>query len=338
MDKILSRNEGCIKFLSFGGIIVPAFDWSRMSLFFSAEDTQKYLHKCYQNQQVNQPELKSYENCYPFIYYLEHGKVYYEQASLSPFIIQPILIFYGLIHLMKACILTTDPHYPETTAVLAHGVSTRKRKKQQYRFFEDEVKIQKNGLFPHMSRHLFQMGHAEGKKITMKDLLRQIPELNDMFFRLEGTPTFSPVKLADNRLYFSADVLDSYHMTERRFAEFFFQKSAFQGHLQEADDSSFMFRLEEEVRNKYAPLKYDFKKKRFAMPLFNSGLLEFHELLIHYLLLYNLSMIARYETEWWSELVKTMPTKDFPFIETFLKITLEKGPFLVYQYLIGRWE
>ena len=43
------------------------------------------------------------------------------------------------------------------------------------------------------------------------------------------------------------------------------------------------------------------------------------ELISHYLVLYNLSMIARYETEWWSELLKTTPNDDYPTIIQFLK-------------------
>ena len=62
-------------------------------------------------------------------------------------LIQPILLFYGFVHLIKACLLQQDPCYPENTSVFAHGVTTRKRKKQQYEFLKDEVKFQKNGLF-----------------------------------------------------------------------------------------------------------------------------------------------------------------------------------------------
>lgn len=312
------------------------FDWSQFSLFFSANTTQAYLKNCYQRKNLEHSEQKSYENCYPFIYYLEHGKVYYDQASSSPLIIQPILIFYGLIHLIKACILTTDPSYPETTTVLAHGVSARKRKKQQYLFFEDEVKIQRNGLFSHMSEQLFQIKQMEGKKIKMNELLKQIPELNELFLLLDGRQTFYSVKESGDRLLFPTKVLDSYHMTDNRFADFFFSNSSFQGFLQSSDTSSLTFEIERKNKYTYTPLKYDLLKKNYALPSKNSELLGFSELLIHYLLLYNLSMIARYETEWWSELVKTMPNKDFPFIETFLRITIEKGPFLVYQYLISQ--
>ena len=43
------------------------------------------------------------------------------------------------------------------------------------------------------------------------------------------------------------------------------------------------------------------------------------ELISHYLILYNLSMIARYETEWWSELLKTTPNDDYPILFNSLK-------------------
>ena len=56
------------------------------------------------------------------------------------------------------------------------------------------------------------------------------------------------------------------------------------------------------------------------------------ELISHYLLLYNLSMIARYETEWWSELFKTIPNDDYPTIIQFLKQLNIK---LLFLYTIG---
>ena len=117
-------------------------DFYSFSPFFSASDTQIYLKRCYKN--LEQAEQKSYENCYPFIYYLEHAKIYYDQAANSPILIQPILLFYGFVHLIKACLLTKDPKYPENTTVLAHGVTSRKRKKQQYEFLVHDKAILEN--------------------------------------------------------------------------------------------------------------------------------------------------------------------------------------------------
>ena len=65
----------------------------------------------------------------------------------------------------------------------------------------------------------------------------------------------------------------------------------------------------------------------------NSWLFRYLNLLSHYLVSYNLSMIARYETEWWAELMKTMPNDDYPCIVQFLKISQSKVPFLIFEWI-----
>jgi hypothetical protein len=113
---------------------------------------------------------------------VEHGKKYYTLADQAPPEIKPVLLFYGMIQLMKACILTIDPEYPESSSVLAHGLSTRKRKKRSYEFFQDEVKVQKTGLFNHFCEKLFHMKHIEGEKFMMDHLFKLIPELGSLYF------------------------------------------------------------------------------------------------------------------------------------------------------------
>ena len=309
---------------------VPYRDWKNFSCFFSAEYCQTYLKNSYQRRNLGNPEQKSYENCYAFLYYLEHGQIYYQQAGSAPLILRPILLFYGLVHLIKACILSIDPLYPETTSVLAHGVSTRKRKKRDYQFFQDEVKLQKNGLFPFMSEKMFHMKQMEGEKVMMEELLRLIPELDDLLFLLEGKRSFAKIKTQGDKFVIPEKILDYYHMTESRLKEYLTSKT----------DIIFLneglsFQFNKDTLQSTSPLKYHLDGAFYAMPIRKNELSHLPELLIHYLLLYNLSMIARYETEWWSELTKMMPNKDYPVIESFLAVTLQKGPFLIYEFLMG---
>ncbi|WP_083402514.1 YaaC family protein [Bacillus sp. MUM 116] len=307
-------------------------DLKSFSCFFSAENCQLFLKNNYQKYMVENPEQKSYENCYAFLYYLEHGQIYYEQAEKAPLILKPILLFYGLVHLIKACILTIDPAYPETTTVLAHGVSTRKRKKQNYQFFHDEVKLQKNGLFPFMSEKMFHMKQLEGEKVIMEELLRLIPELDDLFFLLEGTRTFEILHNHGGKFEIPDKLLDHYHMTESRLKEYLTLKSM---HPISFSDKGLTLMFDGLSQKKGSPFKYHLEKGDWVLPVQKSEFFHLPELLIHYLLLYNLSMIARYETEWWSELTKMMPNRDFPFIQSFLTITSRKGPFLIYEYLMN---
>lgn len=310
-------------------------DLHSFSHFFSAADTQNYLQNSYRKAGIENAEQKGYENSYPFIYYLEHAQIYYEQADQSPLLIKPILLFYGFVHLIKACLLTTNPNYPENTSVLSHGVSTRKRKKQHYEFFDDEVKYQKNGLFPYMLEHMFGMKHMEGEKITMRKLLQQIPELLPLFQRLEKQDTFIKIPFTRSSFIFPPEVMDYFHMAENRFVEYLESKSAGSLVFQKAEKGCLLFSYQHMALHKL-PLKYHLREQAFYFSVKKADMINFPELLIHYLLLYNLSMIARYETEWWSELMKTMPGKDYPFIVSFLEVSAEKGPFLAYQYLMYR--
>ncbi len=107
--------------------------WQQLSFFFHLKMYNVILPVVMKNPPYKMLK-KSFENCYPFIYYLEHGKNYYELYKAAPFSIQPMLLFYGISQLFKACLLTIDPNYPESTTVLAHGVTTRKRKNRGINF------------------------------------------------------------------------------------------------------------------------------------------------------------------------------------------------------------
>jgi hypothetical protein len=310
--------------------------WNRFSLYFSADYSRDFLRKRYRQLQIENAEQKSFENCYPFIYYLEHGKIYYQQAATSPIHIQPILLFYGLVHLVKACILTISPNYPETTTVLAHGLTTRKRKKQQYSFMDDEVKLQKHGLFPLMAEKLFHMKQLEGEKVKMGDVLKFIPELSFHFSKLTGKPTFFKLDKEQDQFILSKSVLDVYHMTENRFMDYLQSKSVIPLTFERGSESKLTFKMDPTVISEPIPMKYNYVDGHYSFPLTRGDLYMMPELMLHYLLLYNLGMIARYEIDWWSELIKMMPNEDYPFIESFLGVALQKGPYLIYRYLEGK--
>ncbi|WP_338752450.1 YaaC family protein [Bacillus sp. FJAT-52991] len=228
--------------------------------YYSVPRAKSFLQTSYKTNDIKQAEQYAYDNCYRFIYCLEHGELFLKQAQQSPIAVQPVLAFYGLSHLLKACLITVDPCYPASVQVLAHGLSSRKKKKQNYYFFQDEVKVQRHGLFIHFSEKMFHITHIEGTKLNMKTLLKQIPELSCFFHQ----------------------------------------------------------------HNECSPFLTLEKKEENSLP---------SELMIYYALLYNLSMIARYETEWWYELLKLMPGEEYPFIKQFLTISIHKTPLLIEDYL-----
>jgi YaaC-like Protein len=311
------------------------YTWGQFGVFFSSETTQSYLDQCYKKHSIHDSEKKSFANCYPFIYYLEHAKNYYSLSEVSPLPIKPTLLFYGMTQLMKACLLTVDPNYPESTIVLAHGVTTRKRKKQQYEFLQDEVKTQKNGLFTHMAEKLFGLSCTEGEKYGMEELLGTIPEMLPLFILNKQKKGIEEIHVDDYTLRIPLHILDIYHMTSNRFMTYLTSVSK-QLKIGDQDPTSsyLIFNLKQKLNtyNSY-PFVYDSIKKTFYLSLRKEKELLFPEMLIHYLILYNLSIISRYETEWWYHLLHNYETRDFPFITHFLSISASKIPILVYDFL-----
>ncbi|WP_233144167.1 YaaC family protein [Lottiidibacillus patelloidae] len=309
--------------------------WKRVIPYQSAQYAQSYLQTCYKKKGIVDADVKSYNNSYPFMYYLEHGKNYYRLAYEAPVSIQPVLLFYGMVQLLKACLLTVDVDYPNSTSVLAHGVSTRKRKKQNYDFLFDEVKVQKNGLFTHFSQQMYNISPQENQKYTMNDLLKRIPEVNHLYLKYNNkTPSRFIGKDSEQFLYIPTSVMDDLNMTKSRLKDFL------EGQLRnnckyydEKSDYLLFEKSESHFSNFVPPLFYHLYDNSFYLPSERELFSPFPEVIVHYLMLYNLSMICRYETDWWSELYHTYATNDFPFIIEFLQITSIKVPYLLFIFL-----
>ncbi|HEY4553506.1 MAG TPA: YaaC family protein, partial [Bacillaceae bacterium] len=228
-----------------------------LNYFQSASTTRRFLRNCYEQQDLPERELKSYDNCYPFMYYLEQGELYYTQATFSPLSIKPVLLFYGMIHLLKACLLTVDPVYPGTTSVLAHGVTTRKRKKQQYQFFNDEVKVQKNGLCTHFAERMFHVKQLEGEKFKMGPLLELIPELSDLFLFATGSGKMHFLEEAGkNRWLIPSVAAESYYMDDSRLKEYLNEKHI--GPIPWVDGSLPGLAVDSSVSPLKPPFRFDF--------------------------------------------------------------------------------
>jgi hypothetical protein len=303
----------------------------------SANTAQSYLYKCYLDSNIEEAEKKSFENTYRFIYYLEHGESFFDTGNKADLIVKPILFFYGLVHLLKACLLTKRPEYPENTGLLAHGVSTRKRKKQNYSFLQDEVKPQHNGLFPYFSKHLFHVEQPLLEKIEMNKLLHNIPEMRKMYLHHKKNDSMVPIgRYGDTTLSFPLRILDNYHMTLTAFSDKL-RTNLSQIKKIEETDGDLIVELNSPLNPlSKSPIFLDYQRQLYFFPINRYYFLNYDELMLHYLLLYNLSMICRYETEWWGDLIHTFPNEDYPYITHFLSVSSKKIPLMLGMYLYRR--
>lgn len=299
----------------------------------SQQTARDYLYECYRSLEGVDAQIKSFENCNKLIYYLDHGIRFYENGKQMETLMQPLIFFYGMVHLLKAALLTVRPDYPESTAILAHGVSSRKRKKKGYTFWDDEVKIQHNGLFPYFSEHLFSIHKPPFEKIKMSQLLPLIPEMAPMlhFHHMENM-----VKIAEMgamRLQFPVLLLDNFHLTANAFIKRI--KPYLPSISRTETKAGFMIidlTAPFEPAND-SPFFTDTENRANYFPVQRENFLPISEIMVHYLLLYNLSMLCRYESEWWGDLLAVKPDKDYPFIKHFLTITAEKVPRAIGKFL-----
>ncbi|MFB1051697.1 YaaC family protein [Paraliobacillus sp. JSM ZJ581] len=299
----------------------------------SQDNARHFLNHCYKKQEISDCKNWSYLNGERFYYMIKHGLMYYKTADQSPLTIRPLLYYYGMMHLIKACLLTVIPTYPESTALLAHGLSTRKQKKQNYQLLKDEVKIQQKGLFPYFSTHLFRVKSFTKEKLCIEYLLQAIPELDELFYLQQKKHNFIKVGNANERiLTFPFTILDRYHLTQNRFIK------KLQSYITIATihqtSSSFQCVLDQPISLiANQPLYIHSQNNNIYFPLSTNVPLQNHEIMHHFMLLYHLSMLARYESEWWGDFVQTQHSSDFSLITLFLNITAKKVPHYFGSYL-----
>ncbi|RYG73397.1 hypothetical protein EU245_06830 [Lentibacillus lipolyticus] len=300
----------------------------------SQQNAQKYLESCYQRMEMDNASVKSFENSNPFMHYLDHGLRFYENGKQLEPLLQPMLFFYGMVHLIKATLLTIRPNYPESTAILAHGVSTRKRKKRDYSFLGDEVKIQHNGLFSYFTTHLFAIQSQPFSKIKMNQLFALIPEMDPLLqFHTERKLTVIG-EMGTTHVQFPIWILDRYHLTANAFINRVkpYLPGIIESHVRE---EHIHVHLETPLLPAGAsPFFTGLGDRLIYFPADRRDFLPISEVMVHYLLLYNLSMLCRYEPEWWGDLLTAKPDGDFPFIRTFLEVTAEKIPILLGKCLL----
>ncbi len=299
--------------------------------FQSIDYVKKYLEQKYARRYSSDAKSLAYQNGYSFLYYIEMGRQYVEQAHKASLATQPVLLFYGCVQWMKACLLTVDPSYPSTTQVLAHGVTTRKRKKQDYSFLKDEVKVQKEGLFPYFSEQMFHVKQLTGEKYKLSNVIRRLPEMASLIQHIEGEYPLTPITLNTDAALIPSDILTSLDMEIPRFNVWLQSFGIDHAGIEENDAYIHLPNPEPLKKHPYMLIKSEVNQ--WYLPSERDNYLPLPELFCHYLTLYNLSMICRYETEWWCELLHSFSSNDYPYIEHFLTVTKKKLPALIEDLL-----
>jgi hypothetical protein len=329
--------------------------WDSFLYFESEPTTKQFLQKAYESYGFEKPNFYAFQNTAKFIYTIRQARQYYTAAADSDILIRPLLLYYGMVSLLKAYLLMCDPEYPSNTKVLQHGLTSRKVKKLYYSFTEDEVKVQKDGLLPHV--HTFLNKDKLQEKYRMQELLAMVPELRPAYRRLYGHSPLLSVSLSRYRdfeqpftmFYLPESVLDDIHLTYDAFVYYLNRynegKAYFSGSQVKAPPGIIRLEWHHPDSHHVTENGNGFENKLFLMDckgdfFYRTGKTEngsenLPEIINHYMVMYILGMLCRYETEKWGEIVFSFSSEDIYIIHEFLAVSSRKFPNLVYDLLLG---
>lgn len=340
-------------------MIAVRSEWELFRYLETEPAARRFLTECYASAGLDHPERLAYQQSHRFLYTCIQARTCYAAAGQCDLLIQPLLLFYGCVNLLKAFLLTREPDYPQNSRVLQHGVTSRKIKKSAYQLFQDEVRPQKEGLFPHLARVLRLRNLQE--RYTLAHLFASLPELASDVRPTGLAGSWQPIQTVDagksvllllppherGPLAFSPETLAAYLNRWAPAQVRFFPCEDIHGFAslnqppqlpRTAKDSSTKCMEMRDAHGKGSqqhPLLYI---RSAGCSLFWNGPIEQLPLpcwAAHYLLLYALSMLCRYETEWWGELVLSRTMEEVYWVERFLAIHHRWFPRYLYEKLTG---
>lgn len=114
-------------------------------------------------------------------YTIREAEEYYASAENSSFLTRPLLLYYGMLSLIKGFICSHTPEdFSYGDPIKHHGLSLRNRRRKGYRFDTWYVHIKDDGAFPRLRKVLGQEPLVD-RALNIGDLLARIPELFDSY-------------------------------------------------------------------------------------------------------------------------------------------------------------
>lgn len=318
--------------------------WDTFVYFENEQTVIRFLRERYETLGFPDPQRSAYLATPKLIYGIKQAREYYRAAESCDIMTKPLLLYYGMMSLVRAFIVTRDPDYPTTTSVLKHGLSTRKLKKDSYQFIEDEIRVQKDGVFVVLHTMLGGSPFQERQRVLVKDLLSVIPELSLSYQQVYGLPSVCELEE-------KTESDDGYWDLPRWILQVKgFTREEFLKLLNHTDSSRTtqagrpVFYLKDEdppgrlrifhtspVKSHPLLIPDSTGKAYLRYPLAEDVLIP--EISLHFMVMFVLGMLCRYETEKWGEMILTLFSQDVFIINEFLNLSTRKFPNLILDEL-----
>jgi len=275
--------------------------------------------------------------------YISQARHFLQCAESSDLRVRPLLLYYGLLQLAKATILVYLPHQDHTLESQKHGLSIPRLKKQTH-YWKNNIWVQHHGVF---GDWLLAQATAEGIQDSISSLEKLPISVSQLWACIpEAAPILSVLGIQSRTTCIQAAQINSnQHITltvDRRWASQCkltmdeCAKFAHDVYTQQAPESNLEIHWlssseincpQIDVNNQmdasilahhpWANLKRQHSVYWSIPPLPSARLSStaLAEPFIHFMLLFQASMLARYDAEQWSELLCDEMTPEALLIE-----------------------
>ncbi|MGE5704495.1 MAG: YaaC family protein [Clostridia bacterium] len=301
--------------------------------YLSTEPTARsFLSESYRNLGEKYADKLAFQQSTRLLYTVKLADNCYETASSCDRLLQPLLLFYGCTHLLKALLLCRDPAYPQNSRLLQHGVTSRKVKRLPYHLLDDEVRPQKEGLFSHAVKLLGLP--VQHERYTMRDLFSSIPELAADYTAIVQKSSWLSLHYEPQKgiLSFPPSEQGSVRYSPQTFLDY----------VQRFSPDPFQFSLSslpsEWSEGQCVQSAFTSKANLEEHPLFARSSQDYFywndtekvppvpSWAVHFLILYMLGMLSRYEAEIWGDFVFSHSYSEMVLVEKFFTTHLQTFP------------
>lgn len=273
---------------------------------------------------------------------------YYVAAQSVTLSSRPILLYYGMLHLAKAIAIIANPYYGDTLESQKHGLSIR-RKKGRYEYFKDRVFIQKNGVFldwytslhmltkiwpiPGMAVHARastdNLAHAS---LPVLELWRCLPDLAPLISLLGKNSRCTNLNLTNIHNVFAEGISSNPLPHVKRLAQDVgLTLDDISQCLQQFYDPVTSIHGWSCIERSHNSSQGANTNVIICVPPLSASLLNdfsFPEPLVYFALLFQLSMLQRYEPMEWVSLTNDPMSLEYMIIEVLGDNTLSLTPYL----------
>jgi len=312
--------------------------WNYLGYFKSYKNCYNYLNN------VNNVDFRQ-KRAYLLKYLISQAHEYFLSYKRVSMLTQPTLLYYGILSLSRFSVLIKRGH-PDSTK--SHGVILTDQVSPD--LFDFKVRITRKGTFSELYKTIYieddyysDFKLIKGTEWSLKELFSMVPEINNLF-----EETFNAKSLAIKIEKF----VNSGYDDCLRVNESFFDK------MDEKNIDEFLCNIKH-LDKYYLPpqhlsnsvkifykrpspdgdiIKTNIMREEYLISGIQKGtnIIIFPEIIVHFLILYILSMLSRYHINEWG--IENFEDKQgyFYIVQQFLNISERKFPNLILNLISNK--